>query len=101
MLATWLLGINPTCSYLASDQARVQKFGEISNLLFFPIFFSFLLTWGHMGEKTSNNILSEGTQQICSKKSGILLGRVSTKGCIQKCEISGILANVFVLFVGV
>ncbi len=47
------------------------------NILIF--FFSFSLTWNHMGEKNSNDISSESTHQIPSQKSRILLGRVTTK----------------------
>ncbi len=45
------------------------KIGEISNFEFLPFFFffSFSLTWDHMGRKTSNDI-SESAQQICSQK---------------------------------
>ncbi len=35
---------------------------------FFYDFLSFSLTWGHMGEKTLNDILSESAQQIFSQK---------------------------------
>ena len=52
--------------------------GEISNFGFLKFFFSFLLTWGHMGEKF-NDILSASAQQICTKDSCILIGRVSTE----------------------
>ncbi len=44
------------------------KIGEISNFGFVPIFFVFV-NMGPYGRKTSNDILSESAQQICSQKS--------------------------------
>ncbi len=53
-----------------------------------------------MGVKIANDISSESTYQIHSKKSCILLGRVSTKVAqrIVNFQILYFLANCFVLF---
>ncbi len=39
--------------------------------LFFYDFFSFSLTWDHMGEKNSNDISSESTDEINSQKNHV------------------------------
>ena len=53
-----------------------------------------------MGEKTSNDILSESAQQICSQKFMHTPRKGLYQSCIKNCEISnfGFLANFFVLF---
>ncbi len=64
------------------------------------IFVSFPLTWDHMGDKNSDDILSESTQQICSPKFRHTPKKGLCQSCMKNCEISnfGFLANVFVLF---
>ncbi len=67
------------------------KIGEISNSGFFAnaISFSFLLTWDHMGEKkSSNNILPESTQEICSPKLSHTPRKGLCQSCMKNCEIS-------------
>ncbi len=59
------------------------------------------LTWDHIGEKkTSNDILSESTKQICSRKVMHTPKKGLYRCCIKNCEISnfGFLANFSVLF---
>ncbi len=53
-----------------------------------------------MGEKTSDDILSESTQQICSPKFRHTPNKGLYQSCIKNCEISnfGFLAIFFVLF---
>ena len=56
-------------------------------------FFSFSLTWDHMGEKTSNDISSEITSHIHSKKIhaySITPRREVYQSCSKKCEISNV-----------
>ncbi len=80
-------------------KARVQKFGEISFFFFFLIFVFYFCYHGAKWEKKiQTTSCLKVHNRFAPKTSGILLGRVSTKGRIQKCEISDILANVFALF---
>ena len=53
-----------------------------------------------MGEKTSNDILSERAQRICSKKILHTPRKGLYQSCIKNYEISnfGFMANFFVLF---
>ncbi len=64
-----------TCILLCQVVQRVVKF----EILEFSHFFSFSLTWEHMGLHVSIGISSESIHDICSKHSYILLGTVSTK----------------------
>ena len=45
---------------------RIVKFEILDICQFFFFFFSFSLTWDHMGVKASNNISEERTHQVCS-----------------------------------
>ena len=71
---------NP-CILLGRVSSKVVKSGEISNFGFLHFFFSFSLTWDHMGETTSTDILSASTQQICSQK----FMHSPRKGLYQSC----------------
>ena len=77
-----------------------KKIDEISNFWIFAKLFSLSLASGHMGEKNSNDILSESAQQICSQKFMHTPRKGLYQSCIKNCEISnfGFLANFFVLF---
>ncbi len=93
------------CTYREGLYKSCIKFGEISNfgfLLFF--FFSFSLTWDHMGEKTSNYILSESEQQICSQKVMHTPRKGLYQSYVKNCEFSNfrfLAIFVFVLFLDV
>ena len=74
------------------------KIGKIWNIGFLPFFFFAFIKMGPYGRKSSDDVLSESTQQICSPK----FRRTPKKGlyqsCIKSCEISSVrfLANIFV-----
>ncbi len=76
------------------------KIGEIWNFWIFANLFSFSLTWNHMGEKISNDILSESTQQISSQKSRYTPGKGLYQSCIKNYDILnfGFLANLFIFW---
>ncbi len=80
------------------------KIGEISNFGFCQFVFVFVNIGPYnMRDKTSNDILSENTQQICSQKFMHTPRKGLYQSCIKNCEISnfGFLAFFFfVLFLG-
>ncbi len=55
--------------HTSRDGILLKLYKDWRNFRFwiFAKVFSFSLTWDHMGEKTSNDILSEIAQQICSQ----------------------------------
>ena len=60
---------------------------EISNFGVLPFFFSFSLTWYHMGVKASNDISSERTHQIRSLKFMATPGEGLYQSCSENSEI--------------
>ena len=75
-------------------------FSVFQNFAIFDFFFSFSLTWDHMGEKTSSDILSESAQQLCSQKFMHTPRKGVYQCCIKNFEISnfGFLAILYKLF---
>ena len=63
------------------------KIGE-TNFGFLPFCFSFSLKWDHIGERNSNDILSQSAQQIRSPKFMHAHRKALYQGCIKNCEIS-------------
>ena len=57
-----------SCIPLGRVSTKVVQRNVNFKFWIFAIFFSFSLTWDHMGVKVSNDISSERTHQICSLK---------------------------------